>query len=124
MEKITTFEQLLNNIDAWVENVYLRTHTKEDILWNSYTAAFIIAFRDMLEGYLIPNIEDEEDDLFDPDTNLIIKYFNEGNDLIDLADAVLTADEPDDPFGLNGYSNTYAAVIDAISWYFDAKNKE
>lgn len=124
MEKIMNFEQLLSNIDAWIENEYLRNHTKEDILWNCYTSTFIVAFRDMLEGYIIPNIEDEEDDLFDPDTNLIIKYFNEGNDPIDLADAVLGANEPDDPFGLNGYSNTYAAVIDAISWYFDAKNRE
>lgn len=124
MEKIMSFEQLLSNIDAWIENEYLGNHTKEDILWNCYTSTFIVAFRDMLEGYIIPNIEDEGDDLFDPDTNLIIKYFNEGNDLIDLADAVLGSNEPEDPFGLNGYSNTYAAVIDAISWYFDCKNRE
>lgn len=95
MEKIMSFEQLLSNIDAWIENVYLRNHTKEEILWNSYTAAFIVGFRDMLEGYLIPNEEYEEDDLFDANTNLILRYFNDGNDLIDLADAVFGANDPE-----------------------------
>lgn len=124
MEKIMNFEQLLSNIDAWIENVYLRNHTKEEIFWNSYTAAFIVGFRDMLEGYLIPNEEYEEDDIFDANTNLVLRYFNDGNDLIDLADAVFGANDPDDPLGLNGYDKTYEAVIDAICWYFDAKNRE
>ena len=122
---ITNFEELYHHVDKWFKEDYLPNHTKEDLTLDVAYVHYMEAFLDAMEGYVIPNLEDEfevevENGTFNPRHNFLFRFFNEGHTLHDLACEVLQLHHLDDldPYGLYSFANTWEVAIIAVQEFY------
>lgn len=122
---ITNFEELYHRVDKWFKEDYLPNHTKEDLTLDVACVHYMEAFLDAMEGYVIPNLEDEfeveaESGAFESKDNLIFRFFNEEHTLHDLACEVLQLNhlEDLDPYSLYSFAGTWEAAIIAVQEFY------
>ena len=116
---ITTYRELANVLENEVWEEFLSNTSAEEMLINSGIVHYMVCFIDALEGYVIPCIEEDQEEDGGETDNLIFKFFNEGHTLWDLANEVFMLNlENSDPFGLYSYQGTFEVAIDAVRSFY------
>lgn len=121
MNKVENFDQLVQNLNAWVDKEFLPTRSKAWLFYNSAKIHWMGAFIDSIENYVVNEVDDE---IIQAENNVVLRWFNDGNDLFALADLVYMDHDfgYDDHYGVNSYETLWAFAVEVLQGYY--KNKE
>lgn len=121
MNKVENFDQLAQNLNAWVDKEFLPARSKAWLFYNSAKIHWMGAFIDSIENHVVNEVDDE---IIQAENNVVLRWFNDGNDLFALADLVYMDHDfgYDDHYGVNNYETLWAFAVEVLQGYY--KNKE